>query len=433
MEDDRRSHGGPHSEAVIPDERSFTFFFPYHQVSGVPVLFLTLARHLSETTGRKVRVVDYVDGFMARSLCGSDRVELIPFEHGRKCTISGQTILVMQSILPYRAYPELSIQREVTLLFWHLFPTNLFFVLAPLRRIRELALYRPRLYRLLMRWLHPVMDRAIKNYFRTLNDQNGIVYYDLSTIEVTASVLETEVKNPILVAVPIEVPDEPTKRPRLRPRSLVVAWIGRLCDFKIHILLHTVNRFSKWALESGTEVEFQVIGEGEEGWRLDHLPVANPHFKLRRMGIISGDQLHQHMLDHVDLVTAMGQSALESGRLGVPTLLLDFTYREIRSHYRFRWLHRSSRGDLGHLITERDEEDADGLPALMETLRTDYLAQIVLTHEYCLRNHDIRVVAKTFRTAADASRLTVEHIPPAVRRRGVVRKLYNRFKYGRLQ
>jgi glycosyltransferase involved in cell wall biosynthesis len=422
----------PGAPAVKVDDRSVTFFFPYHEVSGVPVLFLTMARYLAKEAGRKVRVVDYVDGFMARSLDEFDSVELIPFEHGRPCVITGEMILVMQSILPYRMLPELLIGSEVTLLFWHLFPINLFYVLAPWRGLRELPLYHPRLYRALMKCLHPRMHRAIKGYLRSLNDHRGMVYYDRSTIEITSDGLGAPISDPVLVPIPIEVPVDPVKGSLHAPGAFTVAWVGRLCDFKIHILIHVLRRFSYWSAQFQTAVEFHVIGDGEEAWRLDDLQLEHSQFRVRRLGVISGERLREHFLVGVDLVTAMGQSALESGRLGLPTILLDFSYRKIEGDYRFRWLDETTSGDLGHLISESDMEASDSLPSMMEGLRADYASYVRRAHEYCRHNHDIRTVGRTFYKAALGSNMTMDHVPDALMRRGILRRLYDRARYGRV-
>jgi hypothetical protein len=411
-------------------ERSITFFFPYHEVSGVPVLFLTLARFMATEMGKTVKIVDYPDGYMARNLSASDGVELIPFRHGTRCVLSGNTVVVMQSVLPYRAYPELSIAPDVPVLFWHLFPINLFFVIAPWMGLRELPLHRPGLYRLLMKWFHPTVHRGIIDYFRILNERKGIVYYDRYTVGVTSSVMGVEVPDPVVVPIPIEVPAQPMKQKAPSSGRLVVAWIGRLSDFKIHILVHAIRRFSRTAAQLGIEVEYQVIGAGPESWRLDKLGVDHSRFTLRRLGVISGGQLKEHLLAKVDLVTAMGQSALESGRLGVPTILLDFAYGEIRETYRFRWLDQTIDGDLCHLIAAADLEPSDTLPAMIGALLADYQTHVHRSHGYCRTMHDLHSVGKAFHSAVVQSRMTMGHVPEAVVRRGLIRKIYDRIKYG---
>ena len=91
--------------------KSVTFFFPYYDVSGVPVLFLNLAEFIAANHNYQVYIVDYKNGYMARNRNKNSKVKLIEFENGNRLYISN-TILVMQSILPYAIRPELMISKS---------------------------------------------------------------------------------------------------------------------------------------------------------------------------------------------------------------------------------------------------------------------------------------------------------------------------------
>ena len=51
----------------IENKQKIIFFFPYYQVSGVPVLFIRFAKALSKK-GRKILIVDFEDGYMHKKL-----------------------------------------------------------------------------------------------------------------------------------------------------------------------------------------------------------------------------------------------------------------------------------------------------------------------------------------------------------------------------
>ena len=77
-----------------------TFFFPYHEVSGVPVTLLEFSRHFGRVHGIDVEVVDYADGYVARNLTPDDPVTLVPFAEGHRVNVTADSVVVMQSILP---------------------------------------------------------------------------------------------------------------------------------------------------------------------------------------------------------------------------------------------------------------------------------------------------------------------------------------------
>ena len=111
-------------------KKSITFFFPYYDVSGVPVLFLNLAEFIASHYNYHVYIIDYKDGYMARNREKKSKVKLIEFENGNFISVL-DTILVMQAILPYAIRPELLISKNTKVFFWNLYPDIFFpFVLS---------------------------------------------------------------------------------------------------------------------------------------------------------------------------------------------------------------------------------------------------------------------------------------------------------------
>jgi hypothetical protein len=49
----------------------------------------------------------------------------------------------------------------------------------------------------------------------------------------------------------------------------------------------------------------------------------------------------------------MGTSALEGARVGVPTVLLDMSYRNVSAGYEFRWLHEEDGFTMARLVPSR--------------------------------------------------------------------------------
>ncbi len=139
-----------------------TFLFPYKEVSGVPVLFSTLANHLS-AQGIKVTIIDFADGYMAQRTKDNPAIERRVFETGKPFPIGPDTLLIMQSILPYAMRPELNIDPATPVIFWHLFPYNLVNVLLPLPGVRHLQFKYKKAYKFVMRRLLPAKKKESSN------------------------------------------------------------------------------------------------------------------------------------------------------------------------------------------------------------------------------------------------------------------------------
>lgn len=128
------------------------FYFPYHEVSGVPVLFFRMANELAISNKQNlIYVIDYTDGAIARNLINQNNLKLIPFIDGVPIFPPEDAILVMQSILPYSIRSELKISPATKLFFWNLHPDCLIPILIPLPLLRNLQNINFKLYKLLVK------------------------------------------------------------------------------------------------------------------------------------------------------------------------------------------------------------------------------------------------------------------------------------------
>ena len=108
---------------------------------------------------------------------------------------------------------------------------------------------------------------------------------------------------------------------------LHLSWIGRLCDFKIHILNYTIKRIASYCLLSKRTIVFHIVGEGEMKSLLE--PYTNRYFNVIVEGSIPKERLDAFLLNNIDINLSMGTSALESIKLAIPTIILDFSFKRL--------------------------------------------------------------------------------------------------------
>lgn len=71
-------------DRVQKAELKICFYFPFREVSGVPVLFFRMANELAIlNSGIKIYVIDYIDGAIARNLIENCNISLLPFGDGK--------------------------------------------------------------------------------------------------------------------------------------------------------------------------------------------------------------------------------------------------------------------------------------------------------------------------------------------------------------
>lgn len=411
----------------MTDPASLTFFFPYREVSGVPVLFERMARQVAAAHSVRVRVVDYEDGYQARALNGAAGVEVVPFRDGAPMELSPDTVLVMQAILPATIRAELRPHPDTRVFFWTLHPLNLVQTLLPHDRFRDVQTRRIGLNRLILdtvlRGHRDVMRRVV----RAMHDRGALVFMDGTTLESTTARLGLELCDPVFLPVPVGKGVLPRRTcPRSgRPPGLSFAWLGRLADFKIHILTYTIERLSAWARTSRTPVTMHVIGDGPEAPAVGRLRVEHEHFRLMMAGVRSGAALDEYLVAHVDVLAAMGTSALEGARLGIPTVLLDVAYGPLRGDYKFKWLFEADRFSLGDMVGARSFQQGNrSLERIIEAITGAYQSVADRTYEYCMRHHALDGVAVRFLEAVRRSSFRYCDFPREALRKTLVRRTY---------
>jgi hypothetical protein len=173
-----------------------------------------------------------------------------------------------------------------------------------------------------------------------------------------------------------------------------------------------------------------VIGDGPERRHLDGLDLEHRFFEIRRVGDLDPKSLQGFLAKKVDIVTAMGTSALEGAQMGLPTILLDFSYGPVPPGYRFRWLYDTKGFDLGHAIMSDDcDATRDVLPEMMEAVQTHYATLGGRCFDYCSKNHGLSHVADRFLELVQSSSLRFGDIPGDALKKSFPRRVYERLQY----
>ena len=408
-------------------ELKICFYFPYHEVSGVPVLFFRMANELAVLNKLiHIYVIDYSDGAIARNLIINSNITLLPFTDGIPISPPVDAILVIQSILPYSIRPELKILPDTKLVFWSLHPDCFVPSLIPLPYLRNLQNKNFKLYSLLAKTLYPALIRNLREFTEQAVAKKALWFMDQSNLDKTLKYLFTHISDVDFVPVPalgsklIKANAFPGKE------ALNFTWVGRLCDFKSHILIYTIKKLSALAFGQKKNIRFSIIGEGPFKKEISDLNVDHEWFSLEMLGSLKPDAMDNYLLENTDVLTGMGTSALEGAKLGIPTILLDISYYPVKGDYKFRWLHESKNFDLAHDITQFDLKKGNlSLHNMLNDLHSNYQALSTKALEYFLQNHEMKIVLDKFILKVKETEMKFSDINPALLNKSLVRKTYD--------
>lgn len=307
--------------------KTITFFYPSHVLGGAELLFLRLARELSEIHLSKVKIqyVDYEDGYVANEISKSgDNINLIPFTGNKPLYFSKRNLLItpLSSIFDICRH----FFGGTKILFWSIHPIGLKAMIDIYSKNLTGSNYN-------------IYGEDLSN----LISLGGVHFMDGPNLDIQKNLYEFEISNrkflPIFCRTPLIKKDYGSNSSPKKNISL--GWLGRLSAEKVTALANIIDHCNNYLTSNTDEsIDFHIIGEGDKmSFIRSKETVSN--LNLRFLGTLSGDDLDKYLIEKVDLVFAMGTSALETSLLNIPTILVDFSYIDIPLTNRFRFVHES--------------------------------------------------------------------------------------------
>jgi hypothetical protein len=112
-----------------------------------------------------------------------------------------------------------------------------------------------------------------------------------------------------------------------------IIWIGRLCRDKIYSLLYVLRMLE---VMGPNKFEVHIVGDGSYKDLIE--PSLYDNVNVVHHGFVKNDALSELILsNNIGLAVGMGTSILETSAMGLPSLLIDPSYKEISKDYSPKW------------------------------------------------------------------------------------------------
>lgn len=410
---------------------SLCFYFPYKEISGVPVLFSRLINYLSSSHNNyNISLIDYEDGATINNIINKHKINHIIFYDRIKVYAPVDSVLILQSILPYAMRPELVINTKTKILFWNLHPDNLVPILFPFPYLRNFQNKNFDLYAKIIKSFWSKNLRRCQVFVESATYKKGLIFMDSSNKNKTEKYLFLNFLSTEYLPVPALSSEFKKAKPETISEKLKISWVGRLCDFKYHILAYTINRIYEFSNKFKTCVVFSIIGDGPFYDELNKLSDRNnQYFELIMLGTINPVELDRTLLNHSDVIVGMGTSALEGAKLGIPTIVLDFSYYTIKQDYKYRWLHDTQNYDLGHDISNDDYLSGNNsIEDMLKLILVEYNVLSQMSLDYFNKYHTISSVSNKLILACNNTEFNFGDIDINLKRKGLTRRLYDKIR-----
>lgn len=320
------------------------FCFPYRGAGGVNMMFMRLASYMRQQ-GIPVALIDYPDGAMA--LNRDADIDLIPYSDEGEVMVPAESTVVFQTMTPWSIFPSLQIAPETNLFFITTLPANFYPVLPGFLRNKmyEGGTLAKFFWHTLLRNEYGIAKR----FLDLIESKNAHALLDTDIVCNLKQSLGAALHHPKLL--PLFSDDTHTNGflERTHPNSdiLTLGWVGRLADFKITILNRVVRDAYEYASSHRQKIDFVVVGSGE--YEMQLVDLASDYFTMTKIPYIAPSELSGFLLK-LDMLFAMGTTALDGAKLGVPTVRLDYSYSQIPKNYHYKFFHEIQGYSMGERI-----------------------------------------------------------------------------------
>lgn len=354
---------------------SITFLYPSRNIGGAQLLFARIAAEIAAKALAHVSVIDYKDGFIRNHLKDLETIRFIEYNE-EKTAVSGTTVILPLSHLVDLPHMLTQASLDCDFLFWSIHPDNIKHVLYS--RGRK---FLPRTMR-------------ARSLLKSLTNQGNIVFMDEANERACKKEIG-EFSRTSFIQIPVMIAPSIKRRTRRVFDEVSIAWLGRITYDKIKSLRKIVKDIS--AIQSDVKIKFHIIGSGSKERELQAF-AATHNVAICQVGVLQGPELHQYLINEVDIGIAMGTSCLEIGALSIPTALVDYSLTELPEDANYDWLYDTKHFTLGNDAAWGITREKS-LFNLIESVKSDPSNSIgAKCFEYVNRHHALENVAEKLTT-----------------------------------
>jgi hypothetical protein len=227
-------------------------------------------------------------------------------------------------------------------------------------------------------------------------DRNGLLFIDKYAWEENERILETSIASPAFLPIPVDVPCDNLWRQNGKPRSeLSFSYVGRAANWKIYPIRKVLKDISVLPPDiNGQKINFHIVTDNAEEFMKRIGDIDKRSVNVFFQENLSQTELSTFLLENSCLHFAMGTSALDGAKLGIPTVLLDFSFDEFPDNYRYNFLYSTEGNSVGTWIKNKTSFHGYTIRELLEFVKnkekSDELSD--LTYSYVKNNHQVSVV-----------------------------------------
>ncbi|APE03255.1 hypothetical protein BM526_16170 [Alteromonas mediterranea] len=403
------------------------FYYPSMIIGGAELLFYRTACELHKL-GMNIAYVDYHDGYIAKKLNDENSgIDTISIDKEPRKSLESQDVVILPANFA-RVLDTLDFcSANCRLLFWVIHPENLVPKLPSQIPLPEKSLS----YRLLSFFLLRTERKNITSLLNICDEYNGIYYMDGACYRQHKSVLGN-INSPKIL--PLFVPSKGIisakfNRSSVSGKKLRVAWLGRIDkSFKHFILERLIRDLNELGLYE--TLELCIIGQGDGIEYIKKVVAECTEVDVRFVSHVEPNLLQDYLFQNVDLLCAMGTSALEGAKAGIPVVCLDASYQPVDFEYKYRLIYQGEGLSLGYIINQNwfPDENKLSIKEILLHVRENFRLHAQKSLKFYQEGYEPSNVIKELKKAVEATNLKPTCFPGKLFRKSLFVRIWRAFR-----
>lgn len=199
--------------------------------------------------------------------------------------------------------------------------------------------------------VNDLLKREADKTLKWLWTHNSICFTDIagicSSVEKTEIAYERDMDERLL-PIAVEIPPKKIANSQKEINDpLRLAWIGRVSsDFKEIPIAYMINDICNWEKITHKKIVLTIVGTGDALPNIKNI-AQNSGINITFIENIAYEKLGNFVQDNVDLLFAMGTSAIDGAKVGCPTVVVTPVRPTDEKKVSYRWIFESNGFSLG--------------------------------------------------------------------------------------
>lgn len=365
------------------------FFYPSKVVGGAEYLFYRMAKQLVDR-GFEVSYIDYEKGFIANKIkTNQDNINVIKYNIFNYYKLEKTTTLIVPLSFLF-AVPSF-FRGDFKVFLWSIHPKTLEYIVKTLHKYS----------------LQSDNLTVYADFMRSFIQLKGLYFMDLDNFYYQNKIFDLKIREVSYLPIPCPM-KEGKKTFSETKKSIDIGWLGRLSSEKRYSVANIIDNCNRYLTENQDEkINLHIIGEGDYA---DYLKSkeTNDRLSVFFVGTLVGKALDDYLLDHVEVMFAMGTSALEASALRIPTVILDHSLIPFDIENKFRFLYESDEFSLGNSYEEKLTKTTHSFQDIVEIIKSPKKLKQKgeECYSYFIENHSESRVTDILESALKENQLT---------------------------